>query len=175
MFSLKRLWVFRPDQIRKDARALLDGVVCISRRPGFFGADRLADSFEARLELVMAHAAIVLLRLRRDPAEEALAQAFIDAFFKYLDASLREAGVGDLTVPKRMKKLAGGFYGRLKAYEEGLAAQDNSLEAALVRNATGSTGAHFAPVLAAHMKALQSRLQAADVADLLAAGFWSGA
>jgi cytochrome b pre-mRNA-processing protein 3 len=123
--------------------------------------------------LVIAHAAVVVLRLRRDPVDAGLAQEFIDAFFKYLDASLREAGVGDLTVPKRMKKLAGGFYGRLKAYEEGLKAAEQSLEAALIRNALGKMGAGFAPALAAHVRAEHARLQNAAVSALADPAFWA--
>ncbi len=173
MRTLKRLLGFGSAQTREDALTLLDGIVRISRRPGFFGADRLPDSFEGRLELVLAHAAVLVLRLRRDPADANLAQEFIDAFFKYLDASLREAGVGDLTVPKRMKKLAGGFYGRLKAYEEGLNAGDDSLAAALIRNALGQAGAGFAPALAAHLRTEHARLLAADLAALLSPAFWT--
>lgn len=175
MLNLKQLLGFRSAQTRDNALTLLNGVVRISRRPGFFGAERLPDSFEGRLELVIAHAALAVLRLRRDPADAALAQEFIDAFFKYLDASLREAGVGDLTVPKRMKKLAGGFYGRLKAYEEGLEAEDGSLEAALIRNALGPQGAGFAPTLAAHLRAAHARLQGAAIPALLDEAFWDEA
>ncbi|MEZ6021914.1 MAG: ubiquinol-cytochrome C chaperone family protein [Hyphomonadaceae bacterium] len=53
-----------------------------------------------------------------------MAQAFTDTLFRFFDAGLREAGVGDLTVPKRMHKLAASFYGRLNAYVAAIEAED---------------------------------------------------
>jgi len=62
-------------------------------------------------------------------------QEIVDAFFQDIDYSIRELGIGDNTVPKRMKKLAGMFYGRLEAYAKAMDTRDaEGLAAALVRN-----------------------------------------
>jgi cytochrome b pre-mRNA-processing protein 3 len=172
MAFLKRLLGLEPSLAAAQAADLLDWVVGISRAPGFFGAGRAADTFEGRLEVLMAHGAVLVARLRRDPSDRAVSQSFVDQFFRYLDASLREDGVGDLSVPKRMKRLAGAFYGRLQAYEAALAASDpQELVVALQRNAFGAEAGSYIPVFAAHLHAVASALQAADIAQIRALAF----
>lgn len=102
---------------QRRARALCETMTRLARQPAFFGAHGVPDSLQGRLELVMLHAALLLMRLRDDPAQAQLAQMFVDRLFKSFDEGLREAGVGDLTVPKSMRRIAGRFYDRLQAYE----------------------------------------------------------
>ncbi len=64
-----------------------------------------------------------------------IAQDVTDTFFLDLDHSLRELGIGDLGVPKRMKKLARMFYGRTASYADALEKQDRvAMAEALRRN-----------------------------------------
>ncbi|MGE0830389.1 MAG: ubiquinol-cytochrome C chaperone family protein [Hyphomonadaceae bacterium] len=131
------------------AGRLLVAVSAIARQPAFFTEGRLPDELEARLELLHLHAALALIRLKAAPEARGLAQAFTDQHFRSIDAGLREAGVGDLTVPKKMQKIAQAFYGRLAVYAEALAAGDRqALAAALARNALPAAAAGFAPALA---------------------------
>jgi cytochrome b pre-mRNA-processing protein 3 len=82
---------------------------------------RLFDTVEGRFETLVLFAALTIERLNAEPSEgEQLSQTFVDHVFKELDRALREMGVGDTTVPKRMKKMAGSFAGRMKAYLEAL-------------------------------------------------------
>lgn len=174
MTILYRVLGIAPKAIREEALTLLDGLVQISRTPAFFAEGRVPDSFEGRLEVVLAHAGVLVLRLRRDTQDQLLAQVFVDSFFRYLDASLREAGVGDLTVPKRMKKLAGSFYGRLGAYDAGLASQDPVvLEEALRRNVFSHGGADYAAAFATHLRALHTVLQGLDRQALANPQVWT--
>ena len=79
----------------------------------------------------------------RSPEAEPLAQAFVDALFKQLDSGLREEGVGDLAVPKRMHKLAGVFYARLEAYSGALDAHNSeALRETLGAQPSGGRAAH---------------------------------
>jgi cytochrome b pre-mRNA-processing protein 3 len=108
---------------------------------------------EGRFEAMTLNGALALIRLRGEAGAETLAQQFTDRLFRLFDAGLREAGVGDLTVPKRMRALASSFYGRLDAYAGPIAAGDAAaLEAALSRNVLGADAPHAAP-LAAHVLA----------------------
>jgi cytochrome b pre-mRNA-processing protein 3 len=65
----------------------------------------------------------VLRRLRELPAPAAdLAQELVDACFAYLELGFRNGGISDIAVPKRMKKIAQSFFGRVQAYEAALVA-----------------------------------------------------
>ena len=66
-------------------------------------------------------------RLRREPDGEELAQAFFDAMFRHLDLTLREIGVQDLGVGRRIKIMAEGLHGRALAYREALAGDQTAL------------------------------------------------
>src|SRR5690606_27298163 len=89
-----------------------------------------------RFEMVALHMLLVQRRLRGEAgAAPDIAQVLTDDFFVDLDHSLRELGIGDLGVPKRMKRLARMFYGRTRAYGDALDAGDPAaLAAALARN-----------------------------------------
>jgi cytochrome b pre-mRNA-processing protein 3 len=110
------IWPFQPSRADRDAQRLLAAVMQASRRPALFAPGRIADTLEGRFEAVALYGALALIRLRADPGAAALGQEFTDRLFRALDSGLREAGVGDLVVPKRMRALAGAFYGRLDAY-----------------------------------------------------------
>ena len=114
------IWPFRRNEAQGGAQRLLEAVARESRRPEFYGPGRVPDTLQGRFELLTLHAALALVRLKASPEAQKLAQNFTDLLFRHIDAGLREAGVGDLTVPKRMRKLAGDFYGRLEAYAAAL-------------------------------------------------------
>jgi cytochrome b pre-mRNA-processing protein 3 len=152
------LWPFRRSRAQQDAERLLSAVIQVSRQPNFYGPDRVPDTLEGRFELMTLHAALALERLKAEPTLAPLAQQFTDRLFRHFDAGLREAGVGDLAVPKRIRKMAGAFYGRVKAYGEALAMGEAALADALARN-VGVNDA-FATVLAAYARA--SAAQQAD-------------
>lgn len=142
-------------------------VVEAARRPGFYLELGVPDTFEGRFDLVTLHAALAVRRLRAlpDPAS-ALAQDLVDALFLGFDRALREMGVGDLAVPKRMKTMASAFLGRARAYEAALAAGGDELEAALARNVYGASGvvSDEARRLAGYVRAAAAALDGADFA-----------
>ncbi len=107
--------------------------------PGFYAHLQVPDTPAGRFDLIALHAFVLMRRLKGEGAEgAALSQALFDLMFDDLDRSLREMGVGDLGVGRRVKGLARGFYGRVAAYDEGLAAGDEVLEAAIKRNLYGA-------------------------------------
>ncbi|NKC29265.1 ubiquinol-cytochrome C chaperone family protein [Falsiroseomonas selenitidurans] len=117
--------------------ALYTAAVSASRQPGFFGGLGVPDTLDGRFDLVSLHVALLIRRLRRDadPAGPKLAQAVFDAMFADMDVNLREMGVGDLVVGKRVKRMWEAFHGRAAAYESALDAADAAaLAAALARN-----------------------------------------
>jgi cytochrome b pre-mRNA-processing protein 3 len=105
--------------------ALHSHVVEASRRPEHYGEGGLPDSMEGRFEALVLHVLVVLRRLRQLPAPaDDVAQELVDAVFAHLEIALREMGIGDFGVPKRMKKLAGAFYDRTSTYDGLIAARD---------------------------------------------------
>lgn len=167
------MWPWRQKRENTDAARLLAVVTQISRQPAFFGEGRVSDTLEGRLEVMTLHAALAMIRIGRDRAAAPLSQAFADALFKQFDDGLREAGVGDTAVPKRMHKIAGQFYGRLDAYAGALEMGDpGALEAAIARNVFQQPQAPFAQVLARHAVATAEQQGAAPVEALLRLDGW---
>lgn len=137
---LAKLFKRRDDQSAAAADSLHLAVVAAARRPVFFIDLGVPDTLDGRYEMVTLHAYLVLRRLKRDhPATGALAQALFDRMFLDFDHALREAGVGDLGVGRRVKQMATGFYGRIAAYDAGM--DGDGPEDALRRNAYGTVAA----------------------------------
>jgi cytochrome b pre-mRNA-processing protein 3 len=109
------------DARRQVAGQLYQAVVKQARRPVWYRELGVPDTPEGRFEMVALHAALVLRRLRREGmAGQALGQQVFDTMFVDLDGSLRELGVSDLSLGRYVKRLAGNFYARLAALDEGL-------------------------------------------------------
>jgi cytochrome b pre-mRNA-processing protein 3 len=118
---------------RDRAGALYASVVAAARRPEFYAELGVPDTVDGRFDMIALHAYLVLRRLRGEPAAE-FAQAFFDAMFADMDRNLREMGAGDLGVGRRVKTMAKAFYGRIAAYDRGLATGGAALSEALRRN-----------------------------------------
>ncbi|GJD85794.1 ubiquinol-cytochrome C chaperone family protein [Methylobacterium haplocladii] len=141
-----------------------------ARAPGLFRILSVPDTVEGRFEAVCLHVHLVLRRLRRLPPPAAdVGQDLVNAVFAQFDAALRELGVGDVGVPKRMKKLGSAFYGRAGGYDAALDAGDRlALALALGRNVLGDVDGGRAGPLADYVVAADARLAGASLDDLLA-------
>lgn len=116
---------------------LYTAAVAAARQPRFFAELGVPDTLDGRFDLMSLHAALLIRRLRRDPdaAGPKLAQAVFDAMFADMDVNLREMGVGDLVVGKRVKRMWEAFHGRAAAYESAVDANDEvAMAEALTRN-----------------------------------------
>ena len=110
-------------------------VVAASRQPALYADLHVPDTFEGRFESLALHAILALRRLQGCEAPgPAMAQHLVDTVFKHFDRTLREMGVGDTTVPKRMKTMAEAFGGRSAAYDAALRGRRETLVDALARN-----------------------------------------
>ena len=156
---------------RDDSIAILYGaIVAQARHPAFYQLYGVPDTANGRLEMIVLHTVAVLSRLEAEggPARR-LGQALFDHFCADMDANLREMGVGDMAVPRKMKAIAEAFYGRKRAYEVALAAPGREeLAAALARNVHGAAAdAQSTERLAAYLREAVRRLAAIDGAVLL--------
>jgi cytochrome b pre-mRNA-processing protein 3 len=132
----KRLFGGERHANRAIADALYGQIVAAARQPVFYSDWSVPDTPLGRFEMLSLHMFLFQHRLRGEAGtSREIAQVLTDDFFTDLDHSLRELGIGDAGVPKRMKKLARMFYGRTKAYADALEAGDRAaLAAALARN-----------------------------------------
>ncbi len=160
------LSLFRKEPKAEPILDLYGRVADASRAPWLYLDARVPDTVEGRIESLTLHALLVMRRLKAlpPPASDA-AQEFIDTLFAHIDHGLRELGVGDVGMPKRMKKIARSFYGRVQAYADPLDAADiDGLAEAFERNIPGADG----PRLARHARASEARLAALGFEEVLA-------
>ena len=162
---------FRSDPVGKAAMLAYHRVVEQARQPIFFAEYGVPDTVDGRFELICLHAFLYLHRLKRErPLAAPLAQRFFDTMFADFDRSLREMGTGDLSVGRHIKRMAQGFYGRIQAYDAGLAGDDTELGGALLRNLYGTAPPAEAALetMAAYLRREDAGLRDADATELLA-------
>jgi cytochrome b pre-mRNA-processing protein 3 len=114
-------------------------IVAQARLPSFYLRYGVPDTVDGRFDLIVLHLVLVLHRLARGGKPvETMAQPLVDAFCQDLDHNLREMGVSDLAVPRRMKAYLEALYGRSDAYRAALVAGDaDGCARALARNVYG--------------------------------------
>ena len=101
--------------------------------PAFYQSYRVPDTVTGRLEMIMLHAVLVLYRLQNDTTGgRELGQGLFDRFCRDMDDNMREMGVGDLAVPRKMRRIGEAFYGRQAAYGAALAAPDDESMTAVI-------------------------------------------
>ena len=162
--------LFRKAPSRHLVDELYRRVSVAARHPALYLRFGVPDRVEGRFEALVLHLVLVLRRLRRlpPPAEE-IAQELVDAFFRQIDASLREMGVGDMGVPKRMKKLAQSFYGRAATYDAALDRR-NAVALAEAFQANFVDGGEAARALARYAEANDAALGEDSLDTLLGTG-----
>lgn len=154
---------------------LHNAVVDASREPGLYRSGMLPDTVEGRFESLVLHVLLLLRRLRTlPPPADDIAQELVDAVFAHLEIAMRESGVGDMGVPKRMKKLARAFYDRTLRYEEALTAGDEEAVAGEVGRRLALPSEEFSGI-ARYMLDLERRLAGCDLDRLLDGSAWAGA
>jgi cytochrome b pre-mRNA-processing protein 3 len=162
----------RRDRHERTGFRLYGMAVAAARAPALYAVLGVPDTLDGRFEMVGLHAFLLIDRLRREPPPGPdLAQSVFDAMFSDMDVTLREMGVGDLTVGKRVREMWEAFHGRAAAYEAALADADHdALATALGRNVwRGLTPAPGAPeALAAMVRAQQAGLAEQDLAAFVA-------
>lgn len=173
MAALKSLLRRRNSGQERAGFALYAGAVAAAREPYFFARLGVPDTLDGRFDLVSVFAFLVIERTQQaDPPGPELAQKVFDAMFTDMDVTLRELGVGDLSVGKKVRAMWEAFHGRALAYRAALAtpAADPALAAALARNiwrgAAPPEGA--AEALAQIVRAQAAALAAQDLGALAA-------
>ncbi len=116
-------WLRKRTEAGRRAGELYGSVVTAARQPDFYGVVGVQDTPEGRFELVALHLFLAIESLS-GPGSEDLRQRLIEVFVTDMDDCMREMGVGDLAVPKKVKRAAAAFYERATAYRRALAGAD---------------------------------------------------
>ena len=160
------LWPFNrfrnPTVPRGTIEAIYGMIVAQAREPAFYAGLHVRDTVNGRFDMLILHLWLVLRRLQPVDGGNSLSQALFDRFCADMDDNLREMGVGDLTVPKRMQAFGEAFYGRTSAYDLAFEAGDDALAQALSRNVFNGEFLDNAKALAAYVRNVNTTLAALD-------------
>ena len=130
MFSfLKR------DNLLNNVDKVYGIVVDQSRKPTFYAELSIPDNIDGRFDVLGLHMFFIFSRLKNEEKIAAdFSQSLFDTMFVDMDQSLREMGVGDLSVGKRVKDMGKALLGRIEAYDKAFSAEYSDIEATIVRN-----------------------------------------
>lgn len=133
MFTLLK----KKNPYEQPARTIYAAVLDHIRQPIFYESGGVPDTLDGRFDLMLLHVFLVLNRLLNGTAEdEVLRQALFDVIFADMDQGLRESGIGDMGIPKHMRRMMKAFNGRMHAYKDAMKSGDWT--AALTRNLYGT-------------------------------------
>lgn len=156
----------------RAAEILYPIIVEKARTPDFYQFLGVPDTMTGRFDMIVLHTVLVVNRLRDEgKAGGKLAQALFDRMFVDMDQSLREQGVGDLSVPRHVKRMMSGFHGRRDAYETALQSDDPAvLVEALTRNLYGAVevpSVDMVNKIADYVRVCRNGLKRHNVNDLM--------
>jgi cytochrome b pre-mRNA-processing protein 3 len=161
---LKRIFAKKPDL----SRPLYEAIVAAARREKFYLDYGVPDTVDGRFDLIALHLFLALDRLRHgEGATESFRQQLTDGFFADMDRNLREMGVGDLSVGKKVRKMAEAFYGRVKAYSAALENDNAALRDALARNIYAEANSPHAAGLADWVVRARAALETQSIDHLM--------
>jgi cytochrome b pre-mRNA-processing protein 3 len=146
-------------------------IEAIYGEPMFYRDLGVPDTVNGRFDLLVLHLWLVLRRLQSVDGGIRLSQGLFDRFCADMDGNLREMGVGDLTVPKRMQAFGEAFYGRTAAYDLALSGGSEPLAQALCKNILNGEQIGHARQLGHYAEAAIAALAALDDATLLGASW----
>lgn len=136
------------------------------RQPALYRDMSVPDTVDGRFEMLTLHVILLVDRLKDEGGAADVRQALFDTYIRDLDGALREMGVGDLAVGKKMRKLGEAFYGRARAYDTAFKALPDLAPLADVASRTVLGDADGAP-LAAYIDRCRQALAGQPTASLV--------
>ncbi|MBN9310651.1 ubiquinol-cytochrome C chaperone family protein [Devosia sp.] len=163
--------LFRKSTASDAVYAVYRAIVAQSRQPVFYADWGVPDTVTGRFDMISLHMSLVFRRLRAEKQAGAeFSQALFDLFFKDMDRSLREMGAGDLSVPKKVRKMTELFYALMTGINEAIDRGDHAgVAAVLRRNVLADADASHADRIAAYLFAQADSL-APQSLESIAAG-----
>lgn len=167
--------LFRTRLRERPGQPLYEAAVRQARDPAFYTRLGVADRIDARFELYTLHVLLLVMRLRDEGDRGAeIGQDLFNVYVSALDHALRELGVGDVSVGKKMRKLGEALYGRMAVYEPSLRNGDaEALSASLARNVYESEIATTGTALAAFALSSRARLAEQTLDAVIGSPAWA--
>lgn len=152
------------------AQDLYFSLVGHARQPGFYRDCGVPDTVDGRYDMIVLHAVLLFRRMRAEPEEAEFADQLFEVLVADLDRSLREMGQGDMSVGKRVRQMARGFYGRAESYDRALDGAED-LENSLRRNLFGTVepAEEHVAAMAAYVRSAVEQLERVTAAQIRAA------
>ncbi len=170
--SMIQNWFTHTTVSNRTAREIYGSIVASARQSTFYAAWGIPDSREGRFEMLALHLVLVMRRLERaTPDGPALSRAIAEAFIADMDDNMREIGIGDLAVPRKIKKAAAALFDRHRDYGAALDAGDTVALSTTVRTAMTTAGASVtldAAALAGYVERVWGALGVTPDADCIA-------
>ena len=176
MKSLLRWLGFGKKSANEAFLPVYTAIVNQARQPQLYGQGMAPDSFDGRFDMMVVHVYLVLRRLKQDGlGREEAGQAIFDLFFRDMDQAMREMGVGDLGVGKKVKKMAEAFYGRVHAYDQAIEDKNaKALHETLARNFYPDAPEALKTNMAEYVKALITHLADLESQQVLSRDLFKG-
>jgi cytochrome b pre-mRNA-processing protein 3 len=163
---MMKIGLFRLFRRDPTIDTLYGAIVAQARQPVFYRDWGVPDAVTGRFEMLILHLALTLDRLAEAGAKD-VGDRLFDRFCRDMDDHLREMGVGDLAVPKQMRKLGEAFFGRRAAYRKALGEADGpGLIVTLVRNVYDGDHTRGAEALADYVRRAVRELAAQQTAEI---------
>jgi len=124
----------------ETSRKLYERIVLQSREPSFYSFTKIPDTVNGRFELIVLHLFLLLYCFRQNSIATLVSQDLINVMIEDLDRALRQMGIGDLSVGRKVKKMANVIEVRLRTYESALKRGDEALAKVLSEIFFGSIG-----------------------------------
>jgi cytochrome b pre-mRNA-processing protein 3 len=157
MFAQLVKW-FQPGDSYSDLLPLYAQLVAQARQPGFYLHYGVADTVDGRFDMILLHLHLLLSAHNYDVS---MKKRLMELVVADMDKSLREMGVGDMSIGKKVDKMAYAMNGRLQAYEAA-GTDEAALSAALARNVYRQEEAEQAPALAEYALSAMRLLSEAE-------------
>ncbi len=153
-----------------DARGLYKSLMSQSRKPEFYGAGKVPDTYDGRVDFLTFHLAFVMKVLRASgPNGVRLSQSLYDVMVDDFDLALREEGLTDTGVKRRIKPIVKLFFSRLKAYSECEGVE--GLQDALKAHSLSDADVHFLANLSTYGRRFEENLESKSFGELAKAEF----
>jgi len=172
------IWPFKkPSTPEGQLYAVYNAIVAQSRQPKFYAEWDVPDTVTGRFDMISLHMCLLFRRLRPEPGQSKdFAQDLFDLFFKDMDHSLRELGVTDIGIPKKIEKMGNLFYGLLEKITLALDSGDHkALVLAVNRNIFDAGNESSANKLADYLVSCATELEAQPLEDIKAGNLGTGA